>query len=362
MVTIEASTISGNSANGDFGGGFGNGGGIYNYGTVTMDDSVISGNSANGCGGGIVSVFGTATIEASTISGNSAYLGGGICSSTLTTLQNSIVARNAGGDGSGEFDSFGHNLVGNTEGTSGWVATDLLNVDPMLGPLQYNGGPTMTMALLPGSPAIDAGSNDLIPVGVMYDQRGPGFQRIVNGKVDIGAFEWQPHVSSFVASWGTQSSPLKLSADGLHLLPIGRKTDLPWSNINTLTITLSTAEALTSTNLTVTSATGVDYGAALNGSGTTYTISLAHPITNADRLTIKLNLAGVVTPTFELDVLPGDVNDDGVVTASDMVLVRNAFQKTGDPLMIGWCDLDGDGAITITDVTLARKKLGSRLP
>ena len=59
----------------------------------------------------------------------------------------------------------------------------------MLAPLGNYGGPTQTMALLPGSPAIDAGSNALIPAGVTTDQRG--LPRIVSGIVDIGAFESQ---------------------------------------------------------------------------------------------------------------------------------------------------------------------------
>jgi hypothetical protein len=371
-VVFTNSAITGNDA-GEAGGG------AYNdAGELSVTNSTIAGNQVYGAwggGGGIYNGSGTVILAGSTLAGNQtrswlwpAHAGGGVFNgSGLVSLSSSIVASNSapagpGQDVSGTTDSLGRNLISHTAGSSGWVVTGLGDVDPVLGPLQNNGGPTMTMALLPGSPAIDAGSNELIPAGVMYDQRGPGFQRIVNGTVDIGAFEWQPYVSSFVASWGTQTAPLKLAADGLHVLPMGRKTDLPWSNINTLTITLSTAEALTSANLMVSSATGVDYGAVLNGSGTAYTISLAHPVTNADRLTIKLNLAGLVTPTFEMDVLPGDVNDDGVVNASDIVLIRNAFQKTGDPLMIGWCDVDGDGVITVTDLALARKKLGSGLP
>jgi hypothetical protein len=65
---------------------------------------------------------------------------------------------------------------------------NLMNTDPLLGPLQDNGGPTLTMALLPGSPAIDAGDNTDAPD---FDQRGPGFPRIVNGIIDIAAFEVQ---------------------------------------------------------------------------------------------------------------------------------------------------------------------------
>jgi hypothetical protein len=67
------------------------------------------------------------------------------------------------------------------------VASDLLNINPKLGPLQDNGGPTQTIALLPGSPAIDAG--DL--TDSEWDQRGPGYPRLVNGATDIGAYEVQ---------------------------------------------------------------------------------------------------------------------------------------------------------------------------
>ena len=65
---------------------------------------------------------------------------------------------------------------------------DQINTDPLLGPLQDNGGPTYTHALLPGSPAIDAGDPNFTPPP-FYDQRGPGFDRVVNGRIDIGSFE-----------------------------------------------------------------------------------------------------------------------------------------------------------------------------
>ena len=73
-----------------------------------------------------------------------------------------------------------------------YPGSTITGVDPVFGPLADNGGPTQTMALLPGSPAIDAGSNALIPRGVTTDQRGPGIARIFNGTVDIGAYEVQP--------------------------------------------------------------------------------------------------------------------------------------------------------------------------
>jgi len=121
-----------------------------------------------------------------------------------TKLTNTIVAENtattSGPDALGAFASQGNNLIGETDGSSGWVSSDLTGtiaqpLNPLLAPLGNYGGPTQTMALLPGSPAIDAGNNALIPAGVTTDQRGPGFPRIVGGTVDIGAFEVQQPVS-----------------------------------------------------------------------------------------------------------------------------------------------------------------------
>ena len=72
----------------------------------------------------------------------------------------------------------------------------------MLAPLGNYGGPTQTMPLLFGSPAIDAGSNDLVPPGITTDQRGE--HRIFNGKVDIGAYELQVVI---VPSGATETTP-----------------------------------------------------------------------------------------------------------------------------------------------------------
>jgi hypothetical protein len=101
---------------------------------------------------------------------------------------NSIIAGYTRGDLSGVLTSQGHNLIGDSSGGSGYDKSDCLDVDPRLDRLKNNGGTTVTHALLPGSPAINAGDN----TGArQWDQRGPGFQRIVNGTIDIGAFEGQ---------------------------------------------------------------------------------------------------------------------------------------------------------------------------
>src|SRR5262249_10129176 len=88
------------------------------------------------------------------------------------------------------FTSFGYNLA--SDSASGLLTGpgDQINIDPMLGPLQANGGLTFTHALLPGSPAINAGDPTFTPPP-SYDQRGSPFHRVVNGRIDIGSFEMQ---------------------------------------------------------------------------------------------------------------------------------------------------------------------------
>ncbi len=181
-LAVTNSTFSGNSAP--------EGGGIYNNGTLTVTGSTLSGNSATSVGGGIYNLSLSALgAPDSTQAGNSVVADGGGFGGGMN-LDNTIVAVNtapAGPDVFGTVTSGGYNLIGDSSGGSGFVATDLLNVNPLLGPFQNNGGPTQTLSLLPGSPAIAAGSVALIPPGIATDQRG--YERIVNGSVDIGAFE-----------------------------------------------------------------------------------------------------------------------------------------------------------------------------
>ena len=231
--TITGSTISGNSAL--------NGGGLYisssSSGTTTIEVSTISGNSAQ-MGGGIFA-SGNMTITGSTISGNSALNGGGIYAvgntmiahSTVTNnvaqdgggilvrnpelgLSHTIVARNvappqSGADISGPVNP-SYSLIGNNAGTQlaeapvgspdangnliGGTVHGVIN--PRFGLLANNSGPTQTHALLPGSPAINAG--DPAFVGPPdHDQRGFPYVRVSGGRIDIGAFESQPLPGDF---------------------------------------------------------------------------------------------------------------------------------------------------------------------
>ncbi|MFI5458140.1 MAG: beta strand repeat-containing protein, partial [Isosphaerales bacterium] len=205
-LTATSCTIANNVAN-QFGGG------ILNDGSLTLTNSTIASNAAPfvaGGGGGIEN-SGSMVATDSTIAGNSSYFGGGINSSGSATLANTIIAGNSinpsgsGPDFNGAVTTdLGYNLVQDTTGSSGFTGpNDVLGLNPLLGSLRNNGGPTQTIGLMPGSPAIDAGSNALIPSGIATDQRG--FSRIVNGTVDIGAFEVQVYVVYNTADHGAGS-------------------------------------------------------------------------------------------------------------------------------------------------------------
>jgi uncharacterized repeat protein (TIGR01451 family) len=206
-LTVINSTISSNTCNNAQGAA-----GIDSEaGTVLISNSTVSGNQAiNSHSAGGVGIYGgSAAIDHSTIATNTAsgISGGGLDAfGTSVTLFDTIVAGNSGGSGSdvqGTVISQGHNLIGNGDGSSGLtngilrdqVGTAAAPIDPKLGALADNGGPTPTMALRSGSPAIDAGDNTNAPA---TDQRG--FRRIFNGTIDIGAFEVQPPAVSTQAA------------------------------------------------------------------------------------------------------------------------------------------------------------------
>ena len=189
-LTVCASTLSANHA--------ANGAGINNSGGLTLVSSTLSGNTADLDGGGVLVGSGTAAISNSTIFGNSAgNAGGGINSSGTVIVRSTIVAGNvapSGPDCSGVITSQDFNLIRSTNGVilSGMTTRNITGEDPLLAPLANNGGATQTHALLPGSPAIDAGSSG----GARADQRGklrpvdiPGIPNVDDG-CDIGAYEY----------------------------------------------------------------------------------------------------------------------------------------------------------------------------
>ena len=176
-------TISGNSATFE-------GGGIYGGGFIS--NCTISGNMTtvgHSRGGGI---SGTGTITNCTFSDNKSVNGSGICVIGAVQLGDTILSSGASIfvlDGT--VTSLGYNLSYDDGGGFLTGPGDQINTDPLLGPLQDNGGPTSTHELVPGSPAIDAGDPNFTPPP-FYDQRGMPFIRVFNGRIDIGSFEVQP--------------------------------------------------------------------------------------------------------------------------------------------------------------------------
>ncbi len=183
------------------------GGAIVNNATVSViRNSTFSENEALR-GGAIYNEWSIGAISNSTFAFNRAgplgSSGGGIHNSggaEILELAGNIFARSSGGgrpdlSNSGVLASASDNVIGIGElsgipdGVNGNQVGSLASpLDPLLGPLADNGGPTLTHALLAGSPAIDRGSN---PAGLTWDQRGAGFARVSGARADAGAFELQ---------------------------------------------------------------------------------------------------------------------------------------------------------------------------
>jgi len=246
-----------------------------NNGALTITNSTLSGNRAADRGGAIDSRAGTVTITNSTLSGNQASVGGAIDSyfDSLVTITNSTIAANQSGSSpvlavdSGTATSL-HNVVlanpspscgggGAITDQGGNIASDATcpvttmssrnNTDPLLGPLQNNGGPTQTMALLTGSPAIDAGV-DCPPPDT--DQRG--VTRPQGAACDSGAYELEPVTLTGAKTCTRTSVTTAVCELALTINP-------PTSGTNSLTVTTDTGSfgAVTVAGSPVTCSPGV---------------------------------------------------------------------------------------------------------
>ena len=369
-VTMDKSVVSNNTAGDAISGSPGFAGGIFTEGLLTITNSTISGNVSKSIAGGIMNrPNAVLRIRNSTLSGNSALQAGALnsdnnglvfmtnCTVTNNTSQalgavqittqtvevrNTIIAGNSGGDVSGNFISRGNNIIGVpcvpgifncggfTNGVDGdQVGTAEAPLDPRLGPLANNGGPTQTHALLPGSPALDAGNNCVLDnscspaVGqsLTTDQRGAGFARAADSAdadttatVDVGAFEAQASVEDIPNKSTAEDTPLSFS---FNIGDAAAVTSVTASSGNVVLVPNDSA------NLSVT------------GSGSTRTLNIT-PAANLSGLAVITVTVNTVTDsmsdTFVLTVnsvadTPSVTNattNEDTQTSSGLVVTRNA--------------------------------------
>lgn len=333
-MLLKSSTISGNTtgASGSGGSGGSIGGGILNNSVLTLINSTVSGNSTGGIGGdggGIHHNGSSLTLTNSTITNNTALTitGNGVHSSsfaTPVTIRNTIIAQNGGGpDTSGDFVSQGNNLIGNADGSTGFIGSDLTGttatpINAMLGPLTNNGGPTFTHALLAGSPAVDAGNNALAidekSSALTQDQRGS--PRIVDSPdagstatVDIGAFEF------FLTFENIPDATTKEDVSVSVSFNVGDGDPA----VTSVTATSSEQALVPDANI------------AVSGAGAFRTL-LITPAANQSgltiiTLTINLSDGGVINDSFRLNVFP--VNDAPTFTKGpNQTILENAGAQT----------------------------------
>jgi len=323
-LTLSNVTVSGSTSTGS-------GGGVYNTGALTVIGSTISGNTSP-AGSGIFTNGGTLTVTNSTLSGNSSdgvsNLSGtiSITNSTFSgntvrgltnnsgtvNIGNTIVANTPGGgaDVGGAFTSQGHNLIGHKGSSTGF--TNGLNgdivgssgsvIDPRLGPLANNGGPTPTHALLAGSLALDGGDNALVVnppfsgAAPFNDQRGAGFLRIrdaadanITQTVDIGAFEADPSIEDITDKSTPENAQLSF------IFNVGDAA----AAFDSITATSSNTTLVPNGNIVI------------SGSGSSRTMALTPAANQTGTSTIT------VTVTKTLGGAPRSMSDTFVLTVND---------------------------------------------
>lgn len=365
-ATVSTSTFSGNSAGGS-------GGGLYTTGTATVSNSTVFNNFATNSGGGMAN-NGTLTVRNSTIAFNRAFSGeGGGIETTFfpatATLINTLIARNTESnatvdrpDVAGVFSSSGHNLIGILGdfafGLANGVKGDIIGsraapVDPRLGPLQDNGGPTKTLLLLPGSPAINAGDPNFAPGGT--DQRG--LPRVIGGRLDIGAVEVPVQIQSIVLNDGSAQrsmiNQITITFTGLVDLPAVPPSAFQLINQTsggsvTPTVTSSASDGRTTLVLTFPTLTG---GSLTDGR---YTLTvLGNALTDTSGGTTLDGDGDNISGGDSLNAffrLFGDSDGNGAVDYFDYFGFRSSYGKhAGDVGYLWYFDSDTNGAVDAAD-------------
>ncbi len=394
QVTLTNSTLSSNKANGGAPTGYGMGGGMFNEGgIITITNSTVALNT----NGGLYNLNGAITVTESTFadntttqSSNYAYRAGGIISSgnekgtATANISNTIIWDPGAGYDFSYFALVGgtstysgtNNLIGsidvNDPNAPGIVSTS----DPLLGPLQDNGGPTPTMALGPNSPAIDQGDKS---VGPQSDQRGFTRDLADTGAVDIGAYERSPTMTMIVntaqdettdtstlslpeaielanGTYGGSLSPQQLLQ--ISVVPGAINTIIFDSSLDGQTLTLSTvgdsrvgpSAFLVTGTILIEGPTGND-GITLSAAGTSMRL---FTVTGTGNLTLQdLTLTGGTSQGVGLGWGQGGaIYNEGALTILDSTLTGNTAQggSSGGPGR-GGAVYNAAGTVGITNDT-----------
>ncbi len=304
------------------------GGGIYNAGALSVTNSEISANSANASVGGGIFTSGTLTIVGSTVSGNTAKNGGGIyISSAAVTLTNSIVAFNdasSNGDIRGSY-SGGSSLVGSDPGFA---------AKPVFESGALTNSDAMDLALARGSAAIDAGANDAVD----SETDLAGNPRIVGEAVDIGAYEYQ------------ESSAVPLDPPGIIS---GRNAEYVSCGANRHRIAWNAVENAVGYELAYSSGGGTNWISV----PTTETSAVVGGLTYGSEMIYRVRALGsgsfensAWSPVKVFSVCPMDINGDGDISGADRTVLAGVWlAEEGDENFLAAADINGDGENTGAD-------------
>ncbi len=350
----------------------GDGGAIYNSGTLTIDQSTLMDNQANRFGGAIYNdPLGTMTIRRSTLSqNNSSMYGGAFYGDGQQLFINTTITENTALYGGGLYLYGGsteliNTLVANNSPTqmedistiyysSHNLVTDICgsSCDPLLAPLGNFGGSTQTYALLPGSPAIDAGDNTAC---LTADQRGVAVPQ--GATCDIGAFESQGFV---LAKTGGDNQSTVINTGFTDPLEVSVTANNPGEPVNGGKVIFTAPSSGASTNPITTTATitsgAVSQNITANGTTGAYTITAnaagASPgmdfsLTNLDPINLSIN--DVTLPE----------GDTGTTTFTFMVSLSSPAPVSG--VTFDLATADGTGTVTDDDY-VARSLTGQTIP
>ena len=335
-------TFTGNSADGL-------GGGMYNSdGDSTLTNVTFSGNSS-GSGGGMTIKNGSPTLTNVTFSGNSATsYGGGIYNtgSDTPTFTNTLIANStSGGDcfndvGSSLHATSSNNLIedsANSCGLANGVNGNVIVLDPDLGPLANNGGSTLTPALPPSSPSIDAGGNASCPA---TDQRGEA--RPAGLYCDIGAFEGEPHpyILSITRADPNPANAASVDFDITFSEPVDNVHDYDFQVTTTGAISGAVVTGITGNNTsgTVTVSTGTGSGTIHLDvpSGVGIVDMSGYPLEGLPYTSGEAYTIDKTAPNTTIDSHPSDPSNDNTPT-----FTFSGSDGTGSGIASFLCSMDG---------------------